>query len=158
MSTNYYELLKHPNWQKKRLQILEAANFECTSCGSKDKTLHIHHKYYEKGLKPWEYPEQCLVCLCEDCHARYQEQKERLNFVIKFLDFADTEQLIGFAKGLISRETLHWEIDLNSWEEAHGLALCWDVNVKRIISSVEKEKIDGYKLEYFKKTRHLDGK
>jgi len=29
---SYYELLKHPKWQKKRLEILQRANFECVKC------------------------------------------------------------------------------------------------------------------------------
>lgn len=55
--SSYYDLFKHPKWQKKRLKILELAGFECERCGAKNKTLHVHHKYYEKGLKPWEYPD-----------------------------------------------------------------------------------------------------
>jgi hypothetical protein len=147
---NYYELLKHPKWQKKRLEVLEAANFECTSCGSKEKTLHVHHRYYEKGLKPWEYPDHSLLCLCEDCHIRYQEQKERLKFVIKFLDFADIEQLIGFAKGLISQEYPDWDMDLSSWEEAHGVALRWDIETDLLLRSVGNE-FNGHDLQKIKK-------
>lgn len=30
--------------------------------------LQIHHKYYQKGLLAWEYPNQALVTLCWDCH------------------------------------------------------------------------------------------
>lgn len=154
MTTNnkstYYELLKHPKWQKKRLEILEAANFECECCGGKDKTLHVHHKYYKKGLKPWEYPDHSLLCLCEDCHILYHNQKEKLSWVIGFLDFTDLEQLSGFAKGLILQDFPNWEIDLDSWEEVYGVALCWGINVKTILSSIEKEKITGYKLQFMK--------
>ena len=38
------------------------------------KGLNVHHKYYMQGLKPWEYPDDALVTLCEDCHKkRHQE-------------------------------------------------------------------------------------
>jgi len=30
----YYGLLKHPKWQKKRLEVMENAGFECEDCGS----------------------------------------------------------------------------------------------------------------------------
>lgn len=156
--SNYYTLLKHPKWQKKRLEVLQAAGFECVCCGGKDKTLHVHHKYYKKGLKPWEYSDCSLLCLCEECHILYQNQKEKLNWIVGFLDFADIEQLLGFSKGLILQEFHDWEMDMNSQEEVYGLALCWNVDVKRILSSIEREKITGYKLKYFKETRHLDGK
>jgi 5-methylcytosine-specific restriction endonuclease McrA len=30
--------------------------------------MHIHHKYYQKGLLAWEYPDAALITLCWDCH------------------------------------------------------------------------------------------
>ena len=71
--TTYSELLKHPNWQKKRLEILARDNFTCRRCHpslvDKDATLNVHHCYYEYGKKPWEYPDSSLLTLCEVCHA-----------------------------------------------------------------------------------------
>jgi len=33
--------------------------------------LNIHHNYYIRGKKPWEYPNgDALVTLCEDCHKK----------------------------------------------------------------------------------------
>lgn len=32
------------------------------------KGLNIHHKYYVKNKKPWDYEDDALVTLCEDCH------------------------------------------------------------------------------------------
>ena len=66
--SNYSELLKHPKWQKKRLKILERDKFQCRSCEDDSKTLHVHHLYYDYKLKPWEYSDDDLVTLCEDCH------------------------------------------------------------------------------------------
>lgn len=38
------------------------------------KGLNIHHKYYIEGKKPWEYSNNALITLCEDCHKkRHQE-------------------------------------------------------------------------------------
>ena len=31
--------------------------------------LHVHHKYYVIGNLPWEYNNQALVTLCNECHA-----------------------------------------------------------------------------------------
>lgn len=72
MST-YSELLKHPKWQKRRLQILSEHKFSCQNCGTDDETLHIHHGYYEKGKKPWEYEDDTLHALCGTCHERFEE-------------------------------------------------------------------------------------
>lgn len=30
--------------------------------------LHVHHKYYQIGLKPWGYPDEALQTLCWVCH------------------------------------------------------------------------------------------
>lgn len=70
----YWEKLRDPRWQEKRLKILQRANFTCELCGDKSSTLHVHHGYYEKGLDPWEYEEKTLHCLCETCHEIAQEQ------------------------------------------------------------------------------------
>lgn len=69
----YYEKLKDPRWQKKRLEVLERANFTCASCYDKDSELHIHHVYYEKGKDPWDYPSSHLWCLCKNCHESLQK-------------------------------------------------------------------------------------
>lgn len=34
------------------------------------KGLNIHHKYYIRGKEPWEYTNDALVTLCEDCHKK----------------------------------------------------------------------------------------
>lgn len=64
----YQEKLKDPRWQKKRLEILDRDGWECKECGNDKKTLHIHHKFYEKGKDPWEYENDMLVTLCGECH------------------------------------------------------------------------------------------
>lgn len=66
----YSDRLKDPRWQKKRLEILNRAGFMCENCGAKNKTLHVHHGYYERGLDPWEYADDTLWCLCEECHEK----------------------------------------------------------------------------------------
>lgn len=32
------------------------------------KGLNVHHRYYIKGNKPWEYSDDALITLCESCH------------------------------------------------------------------------------------------
>lgn len=64
----YAEQLKHPNWQRKRLEMLDAAGFECACCGDKETTLHVHHRQYIKGRMAWEYENTQLEVLCEACH------------------------------------------------------------------------------------------
>lgn len=33
-----------------------------------ESQLHVHHQYYAKGKNPWEYPDDCFIVLCENCH------------------------------------------------------------------------------------------
>lgn len=34
------------------------------------KGLNIHHEYYIRGLMPWEYDNDSLITLCQDCHMK----------------------------------------------------------------------------------------
>lgn len=65
----YRKKLLDPRWQKQRLKILERDEWTCQMCFDSENTLHVHHRYYEKGFEPWEYADEALVALCADCHA-----------------------------------------------------------------------------------------
>lgn len=67
-NSSFWELYKHPFWQKKRLEVMERESFQCEECKSKNETLNVHHSYYVRGRKPWEYPSEHLHCLCDECH------------------------------------------------------------------------------------------
>ncbi|MDZ7892353.1 MAG: hypothetical protein U5L73_11425 [Rhodoferax sp.] len=77
----YKEQLLHPNWQRKRLEILQRDDFACKLCLDKESTLHVHHKQYGKGRMAWEYPNDELVTLCEACHDTMHEQQGMLRDV-----------------------------------------------------------------------------
>ncbi len=70
MSMNYKELLKHTEWQKRRLEILSRDNWKCqsSSCKKIINILDVHHLDYLSGHKPWEYPDDMLISLCKNCH------------------------------------------------------------------------------------------
>jgi 5-methylcytosine-specific restriction endonuclease McrA len=74
----YWEKLKDPRWQRKRLEIMERDKFACRHCRSTDNTLNVHHRIYGKGLAPWDYGDHILITLCEDCHNVAEAQKERV--------------------------------------------------------------------------------
>lgn len=97
--SDFWEQYKHPLWQKKRLEILEREHFTCEMCGSDDDPLHIHHVYYERGLKPWEYPDNCYRCLCKDCHDFCQERRRRFN---RLLAEHGEDELCRFIGDLLS--------------------------------------------------------
>lgn len=71
---DFFAQYKDPRWQKKRLKIMERDEFACVSCNSKDNTLNVHHNVpYRKNTKPWEYEDDELVTLCEECHREITE-------------------------------------------------------------------------------------
>lgn len=76
--TTYGEKLKDPRWQKRRLEILERDGWACCSCGSPNKTLHVHHRWYESGAEPWDAPPAALVTLCEGCHEAESGERAEL--------------------------------------------------------------------------------
>ena len=75
---NYDKLLKDPRWRLKRRVILKRDNYTCVKCGSKE-TLCAHHTYYyKKPTNPWEYPDDCLITLCETCHNNWHKHNESI--------------------------------------------------------------------------------
>jgi hypothetical protein len=83
---SYYAQLKHPKWQRKRLEVLELAGFRCAACQDAESTLHVHHKRYMKGRMAWEYESAELVALCEACHAAEHEDAEIRKHLMALLD------------------------------------------------------------------------
>jgi hypothetical protein len=71
----YADKLRHPKWQKKRLEVLSRDGFTCRSCWSPEKTLHVHHLDYLKGNDPWEYPLEYLITLCHECHEEIEQEQ-----------------------------------------------------------------------------------
>lgn len=63
----YSEKLKDPRWQRKRLEVFQRDGYACRICDAKDKTLHVHHCFYEKG-NPWNTGMEFLLTLCHECH------------------------------------------------------------------------------------------
>lgn len=91
-----------PRWQKKRLQIMQRDNFTCQVCGATDRTLHVHHIYYTKWAEgPWDYFDEALITLCNECHELEHENMpdatEYLMSGLVSLGINTTEKLNLFA-------------------------------------------------------------
>ena len=100
----YFEMLKDPRWQKRRLERLADARWECTNCGDAESTLHVHHLRYVKGRAPWEYTDPELAVLCETCHGAAHDDKKLLERMAiecgsQFADFC-----IGAASGYFAAQ------------------------------------------------------
>lgn len=65
---DYQDQLQDPRWFAKRSKILERDGRICQHCGNPHR-LHVHHKEYAGDFRPpWEYGDDDLVTLCENCH------------------------------------------------------------------------------------------
>jgi len=96
----YWQKLRDPRWQRKRLEVFEAAQFSCERCGDDQNPLHAHHLAYRKNVDPWDYPDELLVCLCNQCHQRWHDTKSVLDEVIGGLNDEGLSQLAGYALAL----------------------------------------------------------
>lgn len=101
MKLNYAQQLKHPEWQKKRLEVLEDRNFECENCGAKDEELHVHHSFYRKGAMIWQYENEELQCLCHKCHKEEHVIDERIKKAVATLRGPSFKhQALGYLEAL----------------------------------------------------------
>ena len=68
----YDEQLQDPRWFARRKQILERDDFCCQDClrAGRYISLHVHHKSYVTGWMAWEYPDEYLITLCDECHEK----------------------------------------------------------------------------------------
>jgi len=92
-------MLLDPRWQRKRLEVLEAAGWRCEYCSDGENTLHVHHSHYVKGRKPWEYERSELRALCADCHEEHHTQKGRLDALVSQVDPILLGEIVAMAYG-----------------------------------------------------------
>ena len=116
---SYKELLKDPRWQKRRLEILQRDRFTCQHCGRNDRTLHVHHKRYVEGKNPWEYSDEDLITLCEECHNNETEYASDLYRV--YSELQESFMVNGFSMQLFSTvlELISEALELHHWDKAY---------------------------------------
>ncbi len=112
----YAEQLKHPNWQKRRLEMLEASSWSCSDCGDTTTTLHVHHRRYIKGRMVWEYEDKDLAVLCEVCHEREHASRKLLDVLLAASSSSAVDVCVGLLAGYLVSEL---EIDDELANEAN---------------------------------------
>lgn len=73
---SYAEKLKHPKWQRKRLEVFERDGFTCVKCGETEQMLHVHHLVYKDD--PWDVDLCDLETLCKKCHKAMHKKKKKV--------------------------------------------------------------------------------
>jgi hypothetical protein len=148
---SWYDMLKDPRWQKKRLKIMERNEFTCEDCGATDKTLHVHHGYYEKGIAPWEYSGDTLHCLCETCHKETGNTLLLIQRQLGRIALSDLLQVLGYLCALEALEFPFTSIPVLSFENATGIGDAWKLSEEDIIENEKDGVIDGYRLNALRK-------
>jgi len=105
---NYKDLLKDERWQTKRVEVFARDDYRCQNCGyespkpyldiGKTINLQAHHNWYERGREPWDYPLDCFLTLCADCHEAETFYRRELEE-----DLLDSLRRKGFLGSDISR-------------------------------------------------------
>ena len=80
---SYRNMLRDPHWSQRRMEIMRRDGFRCRRCGARGH-LNVHHRWYVYGRKPWQYPDRCLVTLCEKCH-RHVHLMRHVWFVVRMV-------------------------------------------------------------------------
>lgn len=95
MSKTYSDKLRDPRWQKRRLEVLNNAEWACEDCGNAASELQVHHTAYHRSNEPWDYGEEWLMSLCSDCHLNRQKLEDSIRMVVgkitRLLSAADLE-------------------------------------------------------------------
>jgi hypothetical protein len=97
----YHQQIKHPLWQKKRLETLEFYEFKCENCGAKDEELHVHHPFYKRGALIWDYDVDELNCLCHKCHTNYHALDEEIKKALALIPYSLKMQVLGYINAFI---------------------------------------------------------
>jgi len=138
--SSYSSKLRYPRWQKKRLEILEAAGWKCQRCKCETKELQCHHLIYRKGVNPWDYFEGEIVALCNDCHKIVTDLKSRfeeelLSNMMTCGDFSsDYEFFIGFMIGGTG------QIQYEKGKKAFN----YGVMISRMTAEMQRERISSH--------------
>lgn len=158
---SYYELLRDPRWQRKRLEVMQAADFACKECGSRDRTLNVHHTFYERGRAPWEYEAEHLRCLCEGCHQITEQELAEIRRLVGSLDDFGRRMVRGYARALawyIGNSDL---IALPDVPTIVGVGNAFNISQGDVWDASEKHgrtHVDGNDLVILEATRRAEGR
>ena len=125
----YVEQLRHPRWQRKRLEVMGRDGFRCVQCGDEETELHVHHKTYIWGKDPWDYPLGNFDTLCSRCHELQKRdvktlQSQLLGELEKLGLPADIGKLTGsmmvrtskpFVEKVVRFVEMFWVVFDNDW-------------------------------------------
>ena len=109
-------------------QVLERAGWACESCEDATKELQVHHRYYDRGKKPWEYLDEALLCYCVVCHKRATDAQRLLREALRIIDPLALEHLAGVAAAMAMKGCEDPDISFRAmgYEFVSGFCNTWD--------------------------------
>lgn len=144
-SEAYLAKLRDPRWQKKRLEVFNRDGWACKYCGDTQSSLQVHHKAYQKGKEPWDYPMDWLITACETCHEKQprdlqpEEMELIANLRARNIQPYDMKLLADAFRDAI-------------WDHApiHHISLVYLVLVENRMHDVAQKMADKMKAEFAK--------
>ena len=93
-------------WQIRKSQIM-LRDGGCVLCRTEEPgvTLHVHHQAYDPFVDIWDYDDDILVTLCEDCHLQIQRRMTRVHMAVAklgvhWLNSERADKLINWLEGV----------------------------------------------------------
>lgn len=145
----YLKLLRDPRWQRLRLEVMKRDDFACTSCGDKDKTLHIHHKRYVRGGKPWDSQPEDLTTLCEACHETITNTLPFARDMLACLDASTLQTVSGMLLGIAFKRRdprALGRVEFSCYEMVNGFARETHRDTDKLLLALESGSLDMKKL------------
>jgi hypothetical protein len=152
---SYSELLRDPQWQRKRLEVLQRDDWKCIHCARGDLTLNVHHRMYRKGAKPWEYDESELQTLCEHCHESGHVFREQIDEFLRDLSPPALSLVLGYVQAcagtLGKRRVAEFKIESDTdgintrttrgtWLFGFGACICTNTpSVRRVAEAINSK-------------------
>lgn len=117
--SEFWKAYQRPEWQRCRLETMERAGWRCEACHEESEQLHVHHAYYEKGRKPWEYPDDALICLCHECHRLDHKHlaiiKRELGVLSRDIGPGAMEPVLWLIRAFRAKNLLDEEVAADGW-------------------------------------------
>lgn len=143
--SEFWDSYKRPEWQKRRLEVMSKAEFRCVDCGTGNATLNVHHAFYEKDRKPWEYADYALRCLCENCHKKRHGISDMARMTANLISMPEAERLCGYVEALFASYEPGYTIRIRTRDHARGVADAIGLPSESVIDAIVEvaKRLDG---------------
>ena len=125
---------KDSRWQKLRLKKLEEVGWKCECCGKGQNdgvTFNVRHKKFIQGREFWEYSEDELIVLCNECNDAVQECREFL-YKLNAKDACIFSRILNAVRGSLVRLPVSERAAFVRYLNSEG----GDVELLHVLSSV----------------------